>query len=91
VDRSSRHKMEENPRRFKPDTLSRRPVSVWERIIHEQPVRHLTESFVIDEGTTIQWSPRIWGQWNSELAREIRAACHDRLVRYFNRHVPGGY
>jgi|HubBroStandDraft_6_1064221.scaffolds.fasta_scaffold301392_2 hypothetical protein len=91
VDRSRRRKTEENPRRLEPDTLSRRSVPVWERIIHGQPVRHLTESFVIDEGTTIQWSPRIWGQWNPDLAREIRAACLDRLVRYFNRHVPGGY
>ncbi len=91
VDRSVRHKTEENPRRIKPDTLSRRTIPAWERVIREQPVRYLTESFVIDEGTTIKWAPRIWSQWNSELSREIRTACMDRLIRYFNRHVPGGY
>jgi hypothetical protein len=91
IDRSVRHKMEENPRRIKSDTLSRRTIPVWERVIREQPVRYLTESFVIDEGATIKWAPRIWSQWNSELSREIQAACRDRMVRYFNRHVPGGY
>ncbi|HYK34892.1 endonuclease NucS domain-containing protein [Alloacidobacterium sp.] len=91
LDRAIRGKIEENPRRIKPDTLSRRTISTWERIIREQPVRYLTESFVIYKGKTIRWAPRIWCQWSAELSREIRTACYDRLIRYFSRHVPGGY
>jgi hypothetical protein len=84
VDRSVQHKMEENPRRIKPDTLSRRTIPAWERVIREQPVRYLTESFFIDEAMTVKWAPRIWNRWNSELSREIQTACLDRLIRYFN-------
>jgi hypothetical protein len=91
VARSFQNKAEENPNRVKPGTLSARSVQVWERTIREQPVHYLGESFVIDEGTFIRWAPRIWQQWNSDLKREIHTACFDRLVRYFNRHVPGGY
>ena len=91
VDRRSRSKTEENPKRVRLEALSHRTVHQWERVIREQPVSHLTDSFVIDEVTTIRWSPRIWGQWSSELKQELRSACLDRLVRYFNRHVPGGY
>jgi hypothetical protein len=61
------------------------------RVIRDQPVHYLTESFVVDEGTWIRWAPRIWGQWNLDLKREILAACRDRLVRYFNHYVPGGF
>jgi hypothetical protein len=91
VDRKCRNKGEENPKRVKPGSLSRRTVSEWERIIRDQPVHYLTEQFVIDEGTVIRWAPRIWSLWNAELKREFEGACQDRLVRYFNRHVPGGY
>jgi len=90
VNRSVHHKTEENPKRVPPGALSRRSISEWERVIREQPVRHLTESFVLDEGSGIRWAPRIWAQWNSELSREIANACLDRLVRYFLRHA-GGY
>lgn len=91
VARSAQHKTEENPNRVGPGVLSRRSSQQWERIIREQPVQHLGASFVIDEATHIRWAPRIWEQWNDELKREIHAACFDRLVRYFNRHVSGGY
>jgi hypothetical protein len=91
VARSAQNKTEENPNRVKPGTLSGRSLQTWERIIREQPVRYLGESFVVNEGTSIRWAPRIWHQWNSDLKREIRTACFDRLVRYYNRHVPGGY
>jgi hypothetical protein len=91
VDRSVRHKVEENPRRVPKGSLSSRSVAEWQRIIREQPVRHLTESFVVDEATFVRWAPRIWGQWDPELGKEIANASLDRLVRYFLRHVPGGY
>lgn len=91
VSRSVQNKAEENPNRVKPGTLSDRTVRVWERVIRDQPVHYLTESFVLDEGTHIVWAPRIWSRWNPELQREVRSACTDRLVRYFNKHVPGGY
>ena len=91
VSRSIRQKTEENPNRVKASVLSSRGLSEWMRVIRDQPVRYLTESFVLDEGNWIRWAPRIWTQWNSELKREILAASHDRLIRYFNRHVPGGF
>lgn len=91
VQRAIQHKAEENPNRAKPGSLSRKSIVAWQRVIRQNPVRFLTESFVIDEGISVQWAPRIWSLWNTELSREIRTACLDRLIRYFNRHVPGGY
>lgn len=91
VARSIQNKVEENPNRVASGTLSSRTVQAWERIIREQPAHYLNESFVLDEGSSLRWAPRIWSQWNVDLKREIYAACFDRLVRYFNRHVPGGY
>ncbi len=92
VARSVQHKAEENPKRSLPSGgLAARQIREWERVIRDQPVHHLGESFVIDERATIRWSPRIWTRWNSNLRREIYAAAFDRLVRYFNRNVPGGY
>jgi len=91
IQRATKHKTEENPNRVEPGKLSQRSVSKWESIIREQPVHYLGESFLIDGGNSIKWAPRIWDQWNSSLAEEIHAASLDRLIRYFNRHVPGGY
>lgn len=91
VARALQGKAEENPKRVTPGTLSNRTVSSWERIIRDQPVHYLTEKFVIDEGPTIRWAPRIQEQWNPALQKEIVTACTDRLMRYFNRHVPGGF
>jgi Endonuclease NucS len=91
VSRSVQNKAEENLNRVKPGILSGRSIQAWERVIRDQPVHYLTESFVLDEGTHIVWAPRIWSRWNPDLQREVRSACFDRLVRYFNKHVPGGY
>ena len=91
VTRSAQHKTEENPNRVEPGLLSRRSSHQWESIILEQPVKHLGTSFVIGEAACIRWATRIWQRWNDDFKREIHAACFDRLVRYFNRHVPGGY
>jgi hypothetical protein len=90
VKRSLQNKPEENAKRVRPGVLGARSLQRWERVIREQPVRFLSESFVIDEGRTIRWATRIWSIWNAELKREIHAACYDRLIRYFNRHA-GGY
>jgi hypothetical protein len=90
VNRSLQHKYEENPNLVAPGALSSRSLSKWERIIREMPVRHLTESFVIDEGRSIRWAPRIWARWDLNLKREVHGACLDRLIRYFNRNA-GGY
>lgn len=91
VSRHVQKKAEENPNIVKPGTLSSRSVSSWERVIREQPVHYLTDRFVVDEGTSIRWASRIWSLWNADLKREIRYAAFDRLIRYFNRSVPGGY
>jgi hypothetical protein len=73
VKRSTDGKIEENPNRVKPGVLARRSLSTWERTIRDQPVRYLTESFVIDEGSSIRWAARIWNRWDAELKREIHA------------------
>ncbi len=86
----SRRKYEENPNVVEPAALSTRTVSAWERVIRDQPVRYLTERFVIDDGISIRWAPRIWSQWEPGLQCEIRNGAFDRLVRYFTRSVPGG-
>jgi hypothetical protein len=91
VDRAARNKQEENPKVVRPGTLSSRTLSSWERTIREQPVHYLTELFVIEEAGALRWAPRIWQQWNPTLKRAIRDATFDRLVRYFERNVPGGY
>jgi Endonuclease NucS len=91
VQRAAAHKQEENPNLVAPGTLSGRTLTAWERTIREEPVRRITERFVLDEGTTIRWAPRIWSQWSPQLKQEISNAAFDRLVRYFVRHVPGGY
>lgn len=85
-------KAEENPnRRLQPSALAGRNVPKWEHVIRTQPVHYLGDSFVLDEGTTIRWAPRIWQLWNSDLKREIHSAAFDRLIRYFHRNVPGGF
>lgn len=90
VDRSIQHKLEENPNRVPAGVLSERSISEWECTIRLQPVKYLTDRFVVDEGAAIRWSPRIWSNWSEELKREIHMTCLDRLVRYFNRNG-GGY
>jgi hypothetical protein len=90
--RSLAGRTEENPKRFKGRLPSERTFTEWKRIIRDQPVRYLTDRFVLDEGESIRWAPRIWAQWNTAGFKEqIRAAAWDRLVRYFARHVPGGF
>jgi hypothetical protein len=90
VSRAAQGKAEENPNRVR-SSLSSRTVSAWGTLIREQPVHHLTEEFVIDEGIAIRWAPGVWSRWDDNLKKEIVAACRDRLIRYFERHVPGGY
>lgn len=90
VQRSLEGKAEENPNRVAPGVLSNRPLAEWKRTIRDQPVHYLTESFVIDETESVRWAPRLWSQWNTTFKEQIRVAAWDRLVRYFNRHVPGG-
>jgi Endonuclease NucS len=91
VSRAVERKFEENPNLVTPGTLSTRSLSAWERVIRDQPVRYLSERFVVNDGTSIRWAPSIWALWNPDLRRELRNAAFDRLVRYFNRNVPGGY
>jgi Endonuclease NucS C-terminal domain len=84
-------KSEENPKRVQAGVLSGRSIGEWQKVIREQPVRYLTEEFVIDEINSVKWSSRIWSIWNEHLKEQIRVAAWDRLVRYFNKHVPGGF
>jgi hypothetical protein len=89
--RSLNGKQEENPNRVPPNVLSTRSLSKWEQTIRQMPVAFLTPDFVIDEGSAIRWAPRIQSIWSPELKQQIARASQDRLVRYFTRHVPGGY
>jgi Endonuclease NucS len=92
VDRSLHEKVEENPRRTIPrNGLAARTSREWERVIRTQPVRFLGPSFLVDEGSTIRWAPRIFRHWDTNLKHEIHRGAFDRLVRYFNRNVPGGF
>lgn len=91
IDRTMHNKPEENPNVVPPGNLSRRTLSEWERVIRDQPVRYLTTKFVIDEGMSIRWADRIWMRWSPVLKSEIQSAAFDRLQRYFQRNVPGGY
>lgn len=91
VTRSLEGKVEENPNMPGTHRLSSRTVSMWERTIKEQPVQRITEAFVTLEGDSVKWSPRIWTQWGPVLRSEIVNAATDRLRRYYERHVPGGF
>ena len=88
--RAAQGKLEENPNRVKPGVLAGKNLSSWERTVREMPVRYLTDAFVIDEGSSIRWAPRVWSNWSPELKREILSAASNRLVWYFNQNA-GGY
>ena len=91
VQRSAEGKMEENPKRVANGVLSGRSLGEWKRTIREQPVHYLTEQFVIDEGESVRWAPRLWSQWTPNFKEQIRIAAWTAFIRYFNRQVPGGY
>lgn len=91
ISRRVQNKTEENPNRVPSGSLARRTLQEWERVIRDQPIRHLGEAFLIDEISSVRWAPRIWSLWSTELRDEITRASEDRLIRYFTRHVPGGY
>jgi hypothetical protein len=90
VTRASHGKLEENPNRARPGALARKSLSEWERTVRVMPVRHLTQDFVIDEGSSIRWAPRVWSNWTPELKQEILSAASNRLIWYFNQNA-GGY
>ena len=90
VRRATQGKLEENPNRVRPGALAGKSLSSWERTIREMPVRYLTSAFVIDEGNSIRWAPRVWSNWSPELKQEILSAASNRLIWYFNQNA-GGY
>jgi len=90
ITRAAHGKLEENPNRVRPGTLARKSLSEWERTIREMPVKHLTQNFVIDDGSSIRWAPRVWDNWSLELKQEILSAASNRLLWYFNQNA-GGY
>lgn len=89
VTRATQGKLEENPNRVSPGALSAKSLSSWERTIREMPVAHLTEAFVIDEGSSIRWAPRIWSNWGVGVKQEIHSAASNRLIWYFNQNAGG--
>ncbi|MGA9507819.1 MAG: endonuclease NucS domain-containing protein [Candidatus Sulfotelmatobacter sp.] len=91
VDRSVRGKAEENPNVVQPDVLSGRNLSGWERTIVDQPLRYISPALVVRVGEHISWAPRVWAVWSDQVRDELRRAALDRLVRYFDRNVPGGF
>lgn len=91
VDRSVRGKAEENPKVVQPDALSDRKLSEWERIVVDQPLHYINPELVVRMGEQIGWAPRVREVWSDQLREELRRAAFDRLVRYFDRNVPGGF
>ena len=91
VDRSMRGKAEENPNVVLPGVLSARNLSEWERTVVDQPLRYISTELVVRVGEQIGWAPRVLAVWSDQLRGELRRAAFDRLVRYFDRNVPGGF
>ena len=90
LDRSVRGKAEENPNVVRPGVLSARSLSEWERTIIEQPLHYISPELVVNFGEEISWAPRILAVWSEQVREELRRAAFDRLLRYFERNVPGG-
>jgi len=91
VDRSVRGKAEENPNVVQPGVLSERNLSEWEKTIVDQPLHYISPELVVKVGEQISWAPRVWAVWSDRLRDEMRRAAFDRLVRYYDRNVPGGF
>lgn len=91
VDRSLQGKAEENPNVVLPGVLSGRNLSEWERTVAEQPLRYISAELVVRVGEQISWASRVLAVWSDQLRDELRRAAFDRLVRYFDRNVPGGF
>jgi len=91
VDRSVRGKTEENPNMVQPGVLSGRTLAEWERTLIDQPLHYISRELVAKVGAEISWGPRILSVWSEQMRGEVRRAAHDRLVRYFERNVPGGF
>jgi Endonuclease NucS len=91
LDRSIRGKSEENPNVVQRGVLSARSLSEWERTIIEQPLHYISPELVVKIGMEIGWAPRIAAVWSEQVRVDICRAAHDRLVRYFDRNVPGGF
>ena len=91
VDRSVRGKAEENPNVVQPGVLAARSLSEWERTIVDQPLHYISRELVVKDGDQIIWAPRVQTIWSNQMRDELRRAAVDRLVRYFDRNVPGGF
>jgi hypothetical protein len=91
VDRSVGGKVEENPNVVQPGVLSGRSLSGWERTIIDQPLHYISPELVVKVGEQISWAPRVWSVWSDRMRDEMHRAAFDRLVRYYDRNVPGGF
>jgi hypothetical protein len=91
ADRSVQGKSEENPNVVQPGVLARRNLSGWERTIVDQPLHYISPELVVRVGEKISWAPRVWAAWSDQMRAELRRAAFDRVVRYFDRNVPGGF
>jgi hypothetical protein len=91
LDRSVRGKVEENPKVVQSGVLSGRSLSGWERTIIDQPLHYISPELVVSVGGQISWAPRVWAVWSDQMRDEMRRAAFDRLVRYYDRNVPGGF
>lgn len=91
VDRSVRGKVEENPNIVKAGALSSRSLSEWERTVVDQPLHYISTELVSSTGQQISWAPRVCAIWSDQMRAELRRSAFDRLVRYFDRNVPGGF
>jgi hypothetical protein len=47
--------------------------------------------FSVTTRAEISWGPRILSVWTEQVRGEVLRAALDRLVKYFDRNVPGGF
>jgi hypothetical protein len=91
IDRAAHGKAEENPNVVEPGVLANRTLSAWERTLVEQPLHYISPALIIREGNQVAWAPRVMPNWDEQLRSEIRRTAFERLARYYERNVPGGY
>jgi hypothetical protein len=89
--RTKSGKTEENPNIIASERLRVRTLSDWEKTICEQPLQFLHPELFLDDGSQVQWTPRIWSQWDSNFKAQVLLTAFDRLIQHFERNVPGGY
>lgn len=67
--------------------LSGRSLSEWEETIVDQPLHYIRPELIVKIGS----APRVLSAWPEQVRADVCRAALDRLVRYFDRNVSGGF